>query len=840
MPMDIHAGRQAQGNYQRRYNGHDGASHGARCHQRFGAPMPGLNPRGMSNTVACALLLANVLPRRGDPRAVAHPSPGLAPARTPTSAMFPGAWCQEDMIEMQVPPTQHSTEPLLVPAQVGNTVDLAAGICISSPGSSNCRRAIAAAGVTVAVTTLVGAGTAAWQLLSARPMPQQAPAAADVPSTGYVINDAALLPAARFDASDCDPLHDPCESLGAHVNGRWEQTAQLTPGRTREGTFDRLRDRSLLVRQQLANQIAGRRDLRGAEKVIADLWTTGMDQGRIERAGLAPLSPELQRIERLQDAADLRAHLYNLAALGRNPLFMLSTLPDLEDPGRYMTYAAQGGLGLPDSAWYADPDRQPALEAYRGYAARLLELSGMAPPEAAVAAAAAVELERSIADASLGFADLNADIAHYFNPVDLATADALSPGIGWDGVFAAHGTAFPKRFSLGMPGFFKQLGQLLDTAALASWQAYLRFHALDRAAPLLGADFVAAHHGFHDQVLKGRDAPVPRWGRVLDIIEHVAGDAFGRIYGEAAFSPASAQLMHDLGEEMVLALKERIASTPWMEASTREEAIAKVGRMRLEYGVPARWQPWSDRITEGAIFVHDVQAVEAFAYRRNVMRTGPVDPSEWKMTPQTVDAYYDPVQNRLILPAALLQPPFFDPDGDMALNFGGIGAIIGHEMAHAFDSLGRQFDANGTLRDWWTETDQQRFEPLAQRLIDQFERYQVNGQSVNGVLTLDENLADLAGVAIALDAMQQACKGRPDPMVDGMTREQRFFANFAFTWRTLATAKRVALDMATENHAPASVRADAAPSHLEVFARAFNCTPGAPMARLPGDRIRFI
>lgn len=855
MPQDLTVSRTHQGNFQRRCHGLDGLSHVHRMQQRHGRPAHCLNLRGVSNALTGFLLLSSVVP--DSPR---HSAPRIELPKGRSPALLPGACATTiEMENLAAAPQDGASDPLMsagIPPQVANlAADATITACALSP--RRCGMAVAV-GVGVSalgagflvVNRLLGSGAHETPdsppdqppLQTPDAPPSTDPAAGHDPDQGPTPEQIQqLLQPLRFNASELDPAHPACQSLGAHVNSRWETQNALEASRTRQGTFDHLRDRSLLIRYQIAQEITGLPAPDAAQKVIGDLWRAGMDAGRIEAEGISPLQPELQAIDGLENRDQLLGHLFNATASGSNPLFDFAALPDLEDPSVNMAYLGQGGLGLPDSAWYSDPEKLPVLAAYQAHVMRTLQLSGMSADDAAIAAADVIALEHALADVSEPFAVLATDMAQYYNPVNLTTAAAHTPAIHWQGLFDAHLMQAPATFSLGMPRFFERLDALLGSTPLQAWKAYLRFHAVDRAAPCLGTTFVANHAAFHDGVLKGRVSPIPRWARVLDIIERCAGDALSPMFVSAAHSSHASQRMANMTTTLSGVLREHLANADWMQGSTRAEALRKAQALVVETGQPAHWLSWEGATTQGETFLHDVQASRAFSHRRNIATVGqPVDASIWKMTAQTADAYLDTSQNHIVLPAALLQPPFFDVDADDALNYGGIGVVLGHEMAHGFDSFGSSIDAEGRLRDWWTQQDRTRFNALAERLATQFSQYRVGDRNVDGYLTLDENLADLGGLSLAFDAMQQATAGTPDPMIEGMTREQRFFANFAFSWRQLATPERTELDMQTDTHVPASVRANGAPSNLPAFARAFNCSPGDPMARPEGERVHFL
>lgn len=841
MPLDPTAGRAAQGRHHHRTAGLDRPSHLSRMCSRHGSLPPALNLRRLANQ-ATVLLMASAALR----------PPAIAPARiagsAPSAALLPLAMASDIEMGAMPPDPAAASQALLPPTAIARAgdaaMDLAAGTCAFAP--RYCGTAMAVGGALAAAGGLATLGVMLLPGTARTAAGDEADGiGAAAPDAPYRVDFAAVdarIPPLRFNASELDPAHPPCQSLGGHVNARWEADTLLDRSRTRLGTFDQLRDRSLLIRRQLAEQMAARPSATGADTVIGDLWATGMDETRIESEGLAPLSALLAEIERLDGPAALFDHLCARAHAGRNPLFEFTALPDMDFPDTYMAYLAQAGLGLPDSAWYHDPARAPMLDAYQAHIVWTLALSGMPMQDAARAAEAIVALEKQLATASEPFSVLATDLSRYYNPVDIEQAALQVPGIDWQRFFAAQGLQTPPaRFSLGMPGFFRTVHELLSSVPAHTWRAYLRFHALDAAAPCLSKPFVDAHTAFHGTALKGRRAEVPRWARVLDIIEHSAGDAFSPAYAQATYPPAIAQRVERIGRALSGALQRRLQDVPWMDPDTRAAAVRKAANLRMDIGGPKHWLPWDSVTTRTGSFLGNVEAADAYVHQRNIGLLGrSTDPDAWKLSAQTVDAYQDPMLNRIVIPAALLQPPLFDPDADDALNYGGIGVVLGHELAHGFDRIGGHFDLHGRLQSWWSSRDSERFDALATRLAEQFSRYAAAGMPIDGHLTLDENLADLGGLAIALEALKDVTRGMDDPMIDGMTREQRFFANFAFTWRSIYTPERVAFDLATDNHVPGRVRADGAPSNLPAFAAAFNCSEGDPMARPAAERVHFL
>lgn len=847
MPINATQARQQQGAHHRKHHGLAAPSHPAACQRRFGRPAVRLNVEGIRNQLAFALMMGSALPASA--RLALGPC-SLPPAPAPGSAAgggwLPGTQALQAGFPMETPAAATAISPAqapllaMAPSGIANAVsDAALAGCLRSP--RQCGTALwTAAGVTA-----FWAGAAAAGYLLHRPaVPAAAPAPlpTDLAATShYTLDPARLLRPVRFNASELDMTLSPCDSLGAHVNRRWEQSSALQPSRTQFGTLDHLRSIALLQCQQLAEQMAAQPAPDPPAKVIGDLWATGMDEAGIEVAGRRPLQPLLDRIEAIGDLPSLVAHLFDSSARGSNPLFEFSVLPDQLDPSVNTAYLAQSGLGLPDSTWYDDPEKQHILDAYRAHVSATLVLSGMPPEAAGRSSHDIVSLERALAAASLPFAVYAADPGAYHNPVSPAEAHTLTPAIDWQQFFRAQGVEPPATFSLGMPDFFQRVDALLEGVPRAAWKAYLRFHATDSAAPCLSSAFVDQHDAFHGGVLKGRRSRVPRFARVMGILQQHAGDALGPAYAEVAFPPSTRRAAEEITAQMTAALRRRLQQCEWMDDSSRARALDKAATLQIDLGHPRTWPTWDHVGTSRSSFLANVQAVRAHAQRRNVAQLGePVDATHWKLTPQTVDAYQDVSLNRIVIPAALLQPPLFDPAADAPLNYGALGAIIGHEMGHAFDSVGTHFDAEGQENDWLSAQSRQQLGTLAARVKAQYAAYVRDGRALDGELTLDENLADVGGLSLAMDAMLHATAGTPDAMIDGLTRQQRLLVSYALMCRTITTKERAEAQRATDSHAPGQVRADMAPSNLRDFARVFNCSEGAPMARPPGEQVRFL
>ncbi|MDN5782318.1 MAG: peptidase, partial [Luteimonas sp.] len=637
--------------------------------------------------------------------------------------------------------------------------------------------------------------------------------------------------------SDIDDSKNACVDLNAYANGKWLAANPVPGDRTSWGAFEMLDERSVGVQHQLAEQAAADTNATGIEKIVGDFWSTGMDEAKINAQGIAPIQGRLDAIAKLGDKDAIADYLRTSAAKGENFLFGFGAEADFKNSAMNMAYATQAGLGLPDRGYYFDKDKQDKLAAYQAHVAKTLELSGTPAADAAKQAEAVIAFETRLAKASKSSEEMSRDVSLYYNPVTLAEADKLTPNFSWTTFFESQGVAAPEKFSLAMPAFHEEVSKALEDTAPATWQAYLRFHTIDGAAPYLSDAFVQENYNFYGKALRGQQEIKPRWKRVLGTIESDAGEAFGQMYVKVAFSPEAKAKMEKLVDNLRAALKTRIENLEWMSDETKQKAIAKWETFTPKIGYPDKWRDWSGLTTNRDSYIGNVLAATEFNYKWNLSKIGkPVDKTEWGMTPQTVNAYYNPLQNEIVFPAAILQPPFFDANADDATNYGGIGAVIGHEMTHGYDDQGARFGPTGNFEEWWTPADGKAFAARTGKLVDQFNGYTTaDGGKVNGKLTLGENIADLGGLATAYDAMKTATEGEPDPMTDGLTRDQRFFLNWATVWRRNFTPDELKVRLTTDPHAPANFRAIGTPSNMPAFAAAFQCKAGDPMVR-PDDK----
>lgn len=656
----------------------------------------------------------------------------------------------------------------------------------------------------------------------------------------------APIPLVRFDVADLDHTTTPTRDLDAFVNARWRATHPIPADRSCWDCFTILSERALQAQAEVAIEAASlmNDEATATERIVGDFWRSGMDESAVNALGIQPLREEFARIDALNSASAIANYLAERHARGWGVLFRFEVIPDFEDPTANIASISQGGLGLPDRDAYFDVTARGAatLAAYRAHVAAMLALAEVPESATPALANAVVGFETRLASASLSRQTLAADISQRYRRVTVDEADRQHPMFPWSQFLAAQGIAPPPCFSLPMPAFHAAVDVMLREVPLSIWQAYLRFHTIDSAAVYLDDTTATMHHRFHTGCLRGQPAMTPRWKRVLYAINTHIGEAMGQHYVARAFPSEAKDAAEGLMERLRTAMRGRITRLDWMGPATRAHALLKLSGMRTKIGGPSHWREWSGLPTSPQGWYANVLAARAWNHRWMLARLNqPVDQAAWPMLPQTVNAGYDPQRNEIVFPAAILQPPFFDPDADDALNFGGIGAVMAHEMTHAFDDQGSRFGAQGRFENWWDKADRLRFEAIARRLIAQIERLGSGVDPVDAHLTLGENMADFVGLAIAADALHDklAAEATPDPMCDGYSQSQRFFLNWAVIWRQNLTSEEYLRRLRTDTHAPAQLRVNAAAANLHAFAAAFGCAPGDNLWRAPHDRVEL-
>jgi putative endopeptidase len=639
-----------------------------------------------------------------------------------------------------------------------------------------------------------------------------------------------------------DTRADACRDFFQYANGGWLKSNPIPAAYSAWSLDDEINERNQAILKRVLEDAAARHGEHGSPaQKIGDFYTAAMDAAGIERVGIAPLQDDLAAVATLHAPADVAALIMTWQLRGDDVLFEFEAKPDLKDSARAIAYAAQGGLGLPDRDYYLRDDaRSRRLRTqYQAHVARMLGLLG--DTEAKPEAAWVLELETQLARASLDRVALR-EPANSYHIYTLRDADAKTPYLAWSGFFHNATRDEVTSFSLAQPEFFAAADRAIAGLPVTHWQAWLRWRLVDAYAAYLGRAFVDADFDFHGRLLRGAREKLPRWKRVARSADMALGELLGAAYVAEAFPPAAKQRARDLVDNLKVALRARIAALTWMSEPTKRAAYAKLDTLVAKIGYPDRWRDYAQLEISPTSYLANMRAAAAFEARRQFVKVDrPVDRNEWDMTPQTINAYNNAPGNEIVFPAAQLLPPYFDAGADDALNYGGIGAVIGHEMLHSFDDEGSQFDAKGNLADWWTPEDRAAFQARAAKLVSQFNAYvPIDDLHINGQLSLGENIADLGGLLVAYDAFKLTAQGSSaSNLIDGLTPDQRFFLAFAQTWRDTQRPAYLRLQLQSDEHAPAKFRVNGPLSNMPAFARAFGCESSAALVRPAGEIVNI-
>lgn len=648
-----------------------------------------------------------------------------------------------------------------------------------------------------------------------------------------------------WDPADMDLSVDPGQDFYRYANGGWLDRHPVPAEYGAYGAGHEIHERNQRILRSILEEAAARTDAPpgSPDRLLGDFWASGMDEAGIEARGVEPLRPLLARIDAAGDAAGLQEAVAALARHGILAPIGIEAEADTRDSSMMSAYLSVAGLGLPEKDYYLRQDEESVAlrDHYRRHVGRMLELLGAPAAEAAAQAEAILALETRLAEKSLGAVEMR-DPAVLDDVRPLAEIDALLPTFDLAGWFRALGLEPPATIHLVGPESFAELGAALTDVPLATWRAWLRWQLVHALAPYLPAAYVDENFAFFGRELSGRRELPPRWKRVLAAADDSLGELLGRAYVERAFSPRAKKLAQSMVADLLWAMEQRLRASDWMSEATREQALAKLAAFGTKIGYPDEWRNYDGLELDRSSFAGNVLRAAAFDTAWRLGRIGrPVDEDEWSMNPQVVNAYYHPIHNEIVFPAGILQPPFFSEHNDPALNYGSMGAIIGHEITHGFDDSGAQFDAAGLLRNWWQPADLEEFQRRADRLAAQYDAFEaLPGLHVNGRLTLGENIADQGGLLIAYAALEKRLDELgPDARrpIDGFTPEQRFFLAFARSWRQNAREEYLKLIVQTDAHAPARFRCLGVVRNLPEFAAAFGLEPGSvPMSLAPEER----
>ena len=644
------------------------------------------------------------------------------------------------------------------------------------------------------------------------------------------------------DTANFDRSVRPQDDFYQFVNGTWLKKTEMPADKSRYGAFTALSDKSDAAVRAIIEEAAAQQDAAPGSEIqkIGDYYASYMDTVRIEELGAAPIQPMLARIAAVDSHADLPLLFAELVRTGLTGPLGIFVGPDMMASTQNTVYATQTGLGLPDREYYLKQDANfdHLRKAYVEYMERMLSLAGV--ENAAAAAPRILDLETKIATIQWDRAK-NRDRNLTYNKHSVAEFAALMPRFDWNAYIDAAGLGAATDVVVRQPDYVQALDALIAETPIEDWKNYFSMRLIAGAAPLLSSDFVNANFEFNGRILRGIPEMEPRWKRGVSQTQSVLGEAIGKVYVERHFQPEARVRMAQLVNNLRAAFDEGIDELEWMNPATQAEARDKLQKFTVKIGFPEEWEDYSAlEIRRGDLVGNRVRG-SMFDYEDMISRLGkPVDKAEWGMTPQTVNAYYNSVNNEIVFPAAILQPPFFDFTADDAVNYGAIGAVIGHEISHGFDDQGRKSDGAGNLRDWWTDADAKAFEERANKLVAQYAAYSpIEGMNVNGKLTLGENIGDLSGLAVAYRAYQLSLNGEKAPVIDGFTGEQRFFMGWAQVWRTLYRDEELRNRLLTDSHALSMYRTNGVLVNMPAFYEAWGVKQGDKMYLPDEQRIRI-
>lgn len=642
----------------------------------------------------------------------------------------------------------------------------------------------------------------------------------DTSTTGYK----------AFDPGSLDSAYKPGDDFFEFVNAKWIAAHPIPADKSRYSTFDALDDLSNATLHQVLMDASAANAPKGSNtQKVGDFWYSGMDTVAIEQAGIEPLRPLLDKIDAIQNTDELIAVAAFMHGMYNFPMFSNWVSQDAMQSSEQILELWQGGLGMPDRDYYFRPDAksEQLRKDYVQHITNLFVLSGMDSAAANANAAMIMQLETQLAEASMRRVDMRDPYAIYHKMTKEELAK-LAPSINWNLYFTELQAPEFSSLNVAQPAFFTRVDSMVQFVPLDNWKAYFRFHLINYAAGYLSSDFVAENFDFYQRKLRGVEEMKPRWKRIVEDANGALGEALGQEYVKIAFSPESKERMMVMIEDLRASLGERIDQLTWMSDSTKLMAHRKLDAITIKIGYPDKWRDYSALEIDRGPYVLNVIRANQFESKRNMNKIGkPVDKTEWGMNPQTVNAYYNPSNNEIVFPAAILQPPFFDPNADDALNYGGIGVVIGHEITHGFDDQGRQFDAEGNLKQWWTNEDDSRFKEKANVVVAQFNGYcPLDSVCIDGMLTLGENIADFGGITVAYNAFKRTAEYKAGKSLDGFTPQQRFFIGFARIWAGDYREESMRSQLLTNPHSPGKWRVNGTLTNVPEWYDAFGIKAG--------------
>ncbi len=641
-----------------------------------------------------------------------------------------------------------------------------------------------------------------------------------------------------------DPTTDPGTNFYQYANGGWIKKNPLPPEFSRYGTFDKLAEQNQVLIRTLIEDLSAEENGEGSiEKKIGDFFTAGMNEAMAESLGMEPIRKDLERIEKIKDINSLCNCLVEFHTENNQLLFHYFGAPDKANSSMIIANLYQGGLGLPDVDYYLlqDEKSEEIRSRYREYIVSLFNHAGFHETASPEIAEIIFGMEENLARSSMTRLERR-DPEKTYHKKAIGEVISEFSEFPWNEYLTQMGTPEVREINLAQPDFFREISRMFRETDLNHWKYYLQWQVINSSAPYLNSALVNAHFDFYGKYLSGKSSLQPRWKRVINLADIALGEAIGQKYVERHFPSSAKARMLEMVENLREALALRMGESTWMSEATRELAKDKLARMRVKIGYPEKWRDYTGLEISAEHFFANIKSASRFNLEYRMNKIGkPVDPDEWAMTPQTVNAYYSPSRNEVVFPAGILQPPFFYPEGDDAINYGSIGMVIGHEMTHGFDDQGRKYDKEGNLKDWWTDEDSARFEEKAAILVEQFNKVEiVDGVHANGKLTLGENIADLGGLYVALTALKIAWeKNSPEEKTGGYTPIQRFFLSYAHVWAQNITREELLRRVREDVHSSGSLRVNGPLANMPEFHEAFGIEEGKPMHIMAEERAQL-
>jgi len=648
-----------------------------------------------------------------------------------------------------------------------------------------------------------------------------------------------------FDLANLDRSVSPCDNFFEFADGGWVKNNPIPPAYSRWGSFTILLNHNQDVLRDILEEAAKDKSATPGSnwQKIGDFYASCMDESQVESAGLKPLDAEFKRIAEINDVPSLQTEVARLQRGGADAVFGFGSEPDFKNSSRVIAAAGQGGLGLPDRDYYTrDGEKdQQIRDAYSKHVANMFKLLGDDDQKAVAEAKTVLAIETMLAKASMQRVDLR-DPDKTYHKMTVSSLGELTPNLSWESFFKEIGAPPISEIDINQPDFFKEVNKALVSVPLNDWKVYLRWQLVHSVAAALPARFVDENFNFYGKTLEGQQEMLPRWRRCVQSADGHLGEALGQFYVQRNFPPEAKAHALEMVKNIMAALRDDLTTLDWMSPATREQALKKLDAMQLKIGYPDKWRDYSNYHVDRGPYVENIRRGDEFQTAYDLAKIGkPKDRKLWGMTPPTVNAYYSPLQNEIVFPAGILQPPFYDPNRDDAINYGAIGAVIGHELTHGFDDQGAKFDADGNLKNWWTEEDLKNFQTRGECIVKQFDSFSIEpGLNLNGKLVEGESIADLGGLTIAYHALQHAFESRPaPPPIDGFTADQRFFLGWAQVWASSTRLERARVLAHVDPHPADRFRVTAPLSNMPAFAKAYGCKSGSPMVRPAEQRCRI-